>query len=423
MTTLRLSANAARELVVAAQGLDRRPRTAPRKADVLECIRRMGALQIDTIHVVARSPYLVLWSRLGSYEPNWLDELLAEGRLFEYWAHEASFLPIEDYALFRHRMIDPGSLGWKYSHAWVDKNRAQVDHVLSVIRERGPARSADFERVDGKGGGWWGWKPEKRALEMLFSAGDLMVARREKFQRVYDLRERVHPSWDDARLPSVDASHRALILRTVAALGIVTARRIPDYYRLPRQTIGLVPELIREGALIEVAVDGWKESGYIRAEDLEWVERGTAGQLRATLTTFLSPFDPLIWDRARAREVFDFDYRLECYTPAAKRRFGYYVLPILRRGRLIGRLDPKARRAEGVFEVRRLALEERERYGAAMVADVARALEDIARWHGTPRIALGRVQPADFGRDLRRALGLGSGTRLGSQRARKTSRR
>ena len=175
---LRFSADAARQLVVAAQGLDRRPRRKASKADVLEAIRRMGVLQIDTIHVVARSPYLVLWSRLGSYEPVWLDELLAEGRLFEYWAHEASFLPIEDYGLLRHRMVDPGSLGWKYSHAWVEQNRAQVERVLAAIRERGPLRSLDFQRRDGKGGGWWGWKPEKRALEMLFSAGELMVARR-----------------------------------------------------------------------------------------------------------------------------------------------------------------------------------------------------------------------------------------------------
>ncbi|MGH7555795.1 MAG: winged helix-turn-helix domain-containing protein, partial [Longimicrobiales bacterium] len=269
MTTkasLHLSANAARELLVAAQGLDRRPRRAATKTDVLDTIRRMGALQIDTIHVVARSPYLVLWSRLGAYEPRWLEELLAEGHLFEYWAHEACFLPIEDYALFRHRMIDPGSLGWKYSHEWVDKNREQVNRVLDAIRDRGPARSADFERRDGKGGGWWGWKPEKRALEMLFSAGELMVARRERFQRVYDLRECVHPAWDDAELPSVTEAQRTLMLKAIKALGIVTARQVPDYYRLPKQSAAMVPGLAREGVVFEVEVNGWKEPGYVHVE-------------------------------------------------------------------------------------------------------------------------------------------------------------
>ncbi len=179
MSELRLDVEGARRVLLAAQGLDRRPRRRATKKDVLETIRRMGALQIDTIHVVARSPYLVLWSRLGDYDPRWLDELLAGRKLFEYWAHEACFLPIESYPLFRHRMLDPLSMGWKYSHGWIEKHREQGERVLAHIREHGPARSADFERKEpGPGGGWWGWKPEKRALESLFTAGELMIARR-----------------------------------------------------------------------------------------------------------------------------------------------------------------------------------------------------------------------------------------------------
>src|ERR1700741_1342439 len=186
MSELRLPQAAVRHLLLAAQGLDRRPRRRATKADVLAAIRRMGVLQIDTIHVVARSPYLVLWSRLGAYDPRWLDQLLAEGALFEYWAHEASFIPIEDYPLLRHRMLDPHSLGWKYSHGWIEKHPAHAERVLSEIREKGPVRSADFDRQDGvKKPGWWEWKPEKRALEGLFTAGGLMAARRESLQRVY----------------------------------------------------------------------------------------------------------------------------------------------------------------------------------------------------------------------------------------------
>src|SRR5690554_4277108 len=153
--TLRLSTRAARNLALAAQGLDRRPRRRARKADVLAAVRRMAALQIDTIHVVARSPFLVLWSRLGPYEPRWLDELLAEGALFEYWAHEACFLPIESYPLFRHRMLDPSGMGWKYREAWVEEHRDELERVLAYIREHGAVRSADFQRRDGNGGGWW----------------------------------------------------------------------------------------------------------------------------------------------------------------------------------------------------------------------------------------------------------------------------
>jgi uncharacterized protein YcaQ len=403
--TLRLTQTQARGLAVAAQRLDRRPRRKATRQDVLDAIRRMGVLQIDTIHVVARSPYLVLWSRLGDYESRWLDELLAEGAIFEYWAHEACFLPIEDYGLLRHRMIDPGLLGWKYSHDWVTKHRDQVQRVLAAIRERGPLRSADFERRNGKGGGWWGWKPEKRALEMLFSAGELMVARRENFQRVYDLRERVHARWSDALMPSLEHANRTLVLQAVAALGIVTARRVPDYYRMSaRETVRLTTELARAGELLQVTVAGWKEPGYVHPSNRELAERAAADELRFAHTTFLSPFDPLVWDRARALEMFGFEYRLECYTPAPQRRFGYFALPILRRGRLVGRMDAKARRADGVFEVRRIALDEGVRPGPAMAADVARALFDLARWHQTPELAVLRAEPRSFGPLLRRAI-------------------
>ena len=188
---MELSHTAAQALMLAAQGLDRRPPRVATKADVLAAIRRMHVLQIDTIHVVARSPYLVLWSRLGAYPAHWLTDLLAEGALFEYWAHEACFLPIEDYPLFRHRMLDAANMGWKYAREWARENRAALDHVLAHVREHGPTRSADFERQDGQAGGWWEWKTEKRALETLFTAGELMIARRHNFQRVYDLRERV----------------------------------------------------------------------------------------------------------------------------------------------------------------------------------------------------------------------------------------
>src|SRR5947199_7605302 len=196
--------------MLAAQGLLQPSERAATKRKALDVIRRMQVLQIDTIHVVARSPYLVLWSRLGSYEPRWLDELLAEGKLFRYWLNEACFLPIEDYPLYRRRMIAPGSWGWKYSHEWVTKHANEVKGVLDAIRERGPVRSSDFTRTDGKRGGWWEWKPEKRALEMLFTAGELMIARRHNFQRLYDLRERVLPSWDDAHLPPRDEARRSM---------------------------------------------------------------------------------------------------------------------------------------------------------------------------------------------------------------------
>jgi uncharacterized protein len=367
----------------------------------------MGALQIDTISVVARSPYLVLFSRLGAYEPQWLDELLAEGRLFEYWAHEASYLPIEDYGLFRHRMLNAGSMGWKYRAEWVHEHRAELERVLDWIRANGAVRSADFARRDGHVGGWWGWKPEKRALEYLLTAGEVMVARRQSFQRVYDLRERVHPGWHDDMLPPKREAERQLALRAVNALGITTAAWVADYYRMRREdAVAAVRDLAAAGELIPFEVEGWDDVAYVHPANLELVEAAADGRLRASLTTLLSPFDPLVWDRARARTVFGFDYRLECYTPAVKRTYGYFVLPVLRRGTIVGRADVKAHRREGWFEVKSLYLEPGVRVSGALLRDIGGALRAAARWHGTPDVVVGRTEPVTLRPLLQRAVGV-----------------
>jgi uncharacterized protein YcaQ len=364
----------------------------------------MGLLQIDTIHVVARSPYLVLWSRLGAYDPVWLDELLAEGRIFEYWAHEASFLPIEDYPLFRRRMRETGSLGWKYSHEWMTKNRATVRKIRAHLRAHGPVRAADFTRADGEGGGWWGWKPEKRALEYLFSAGELMIARRERFQRVYDLRERVLPGWKDARIPSAAKTHRALVANAVRALGVATARWAADYYRMSlAETTAAIESLVRDGELLPARIESVAGDAFLHRDHrltLAAIRRGR----RPSHATLLSPFDPVVWDRKRALALFGFDYRIECYTPAPKRRYGYFTLPILIGDRLVGRLDAKAHRAAGLFEVKSIHLEEGIALDEALAEKIAGAIHACAAWHGTPRVRLRRVVPREDAAVLRRAL-------------------
>ncbi|WUR11478.1 crosslink repair DNA glycosylase YcaQ family protein [[Empedobacter] haloabium] len=401
--TLLFSPGAARALHLHAQGLLSARRRRAGKADVLAAIRRMGVLQIDTIHVVARSPYLVLWSRLGDYPQAWLDELLAEGALFEYWAHEACFVPIEDYRLLRHRMLDPAAMGWKYSVDWMREHCREVQQVLAHVRAHGPVRAADFERTDGKAGGWWEWKPEKRALEVLYTAGQLMIARRHNFQRVYDLAERVLPGWDDAALPRPAQVRRELALNTVRALGLARAAWVPDYYRTrpPHQDL---EALVEEGALLRAAVAGWRDPVYLHPEHLEAARAAAAGTLVPTLTTILSPFDPVVWDRRRALELFGFDYRLECYTPADKRRHGYFTLPLLRRGALVGRVDAKAHRRDGLFELKALTLEPGTRISERFVRDIAGALSRCAQWHACPRVLVGRTEPASFGAQLQGAL-------------------
>ena len=395
---MQLSLTSARALHLAAQGLLTPPRRAASKVDVLDCIRQMAALQIDTINVVARSPYLVLWSRLGSYQNCWLDELLDEGKIFEYWSHEACFLPIEDYGLYRHQMISPHGLGWKYNHRWLSENAQQVEQIRQHIHQHGASRSADFERKDGKAGGWWEWKPEKRSLEVLFTMGELMVARRHNFQRIYDLRERVHPKWKDKRdLQSQTDCRRQQVLHAVRALGITKAAWVADYFRMSKLETAIQPAtLAQQGLLIEAYVDGWEQACYVHPDHAGLLQMAIDGKLKATATRLLSPFDPVVWDRKRAIELFDFDYKLECYTPSPKRRYGYFTLPILRRGAIIGRIDAKAHRKQGIFEIKALHLEPGVRISQALATDLAGAIKQCALWHQTPAIELLRCDAAEL---------------------------
>lgn len=389
---------AARTLHLAAQGFVAPPRRKATKDDVLDTIRRMGQLQIDTIHVVARSPYFVLFSRLGAYDPQWLDQHLSERRLFEYWSHEACFVPIEDYGLLRHRMLDPAGMGWKYAAQWHEKHGREIDALLARIREHGPVRSADFARADGKkGNGWWDWKPEKRHLEVLFTTGELMVAERRQFQRVYDVAERVLPDWNDARdLPPRADTERELLRRTCRALGVVRADWVADYYRLPRRSYtDALHSLADAGELQPVRVEDWKQDAFVHRDVVALIDDAASGALASTVTTLLSPFDPVVWDRKRANALFGFDYAIECYIPAAKRKYGYFVLPILSRGRLVGRVDAKAHRAQRIFEVKSLHLEPGVRVSGRLANDLRRALQRCADWHGAPQLDIGAA-PAEL---------------------------
>jgi uncharacterized protein YcaQ len=400
---LEFSREAARTMLLAAQGLFSLPERTATKGGVLGAIRRMGVLQIDSISVIARSPYLVLWSRIGAYEPIWLDELLAEGSIFEYWSHAACLIPIEDYGLYRRLMLARTGK----SRAWMEAHPDALERVMSRISEGGPVRSAEFVRTDGKAGGWWEWKPEKRALEHLFAAGELMISHRENFNRVYDLRERVleHalPTWEDSLAPTEQEVRRTFALEAVRALGVAFARWVPDYFRMPKKGVaGLLEELAGEGSLLRATIED--EPAYVHPE-----HEGLAGQIlhggmRSSLTTLLSPFDPVVWDRARALELFDFEYRIEVYTPAARRRYGYYSLPILHRGALVGRLDAKAHRKQGLFEVKAVHLEPDVAASDELASSIARALQDCAAWHETPEVLVRRSDPPELAEMLQSTL-------------------
>ncbi len=388
-----------RNLMLSCLGLSHPFPAAAQKSDVLDTIRRLGGLQIDTIHVVARSPYFVLWSRLGEYDPAWLDQLLSEKALFEYWSHAACFLPIEDYPLYRRMMLN-GVRGWRDPQKWIQDHSELVERILSSIREKGPLRSADFENPNHTASGWWNWKEEKIALEHLHTAGVLMISSRKNFQRIYDLQERVLPGWDDALTPPPEEVLRSLVLRSVSTLGIARRNWIADYFYLPKSKMpSILKSLVQSGELIEVEVEGWTEPAYLHPGRIENLDRVCAGEDTPDLTTLLSPFDPLISDRARAQALFNFDYSIECYTPAAKRRYGYFSLPILHRGSLVGRLDAKANRQQGRFEVRSLFFEPGVALSEELVSDLGMTLIRCAAWHKTPEVLISHSSPPEA-RDL-----------------------
>ncbi len=391
MSLPHLSLADARNLHLAAQGLLNKPRRRASLEDIPATISRMSLLQIDTINIVARSPYLVLFSRLGNYPAQWLDESLARGELMEYWAHEACFMPRSDFRLIRHRMLAPEKMGWKYKDAWMQEHEAEIAQLIQHIHDKGPVRSADFEHPRKGASGWWEWKPHKRHLEGLFTAGKVMVIERRNFQRVYDLTHRVMPDWDDERdLVSQTEAEIIMLDNSARSLGIFREQWLADYYRLKRPALAAWREARAEQQQI-IAVHVEKLGNLWLHDDLlPLLERALAGKLTATHSAVLSPFDPVVWDRKRAEQLFDFSYRLECYTPAPKRQYGYFVLPLLHRGQLVGRMDAKMHRQTGILEVISLWLQEGIKPTTMLQKGLRQAITDFASWQQATRVTLGR---------------------------------
>ena len=397
MSLPHLSLADARNLHLAAQGLLNKPRRQASLEDIPATISRMSLLQIDTINIVARSPYLVLFSRLGNYPAQWLDESLARGELMEYWAHEACFMPRSDFRLIRHRMLAPEKMGWKYKDAWMQEHEAEIAQLIQHIHDKGPVRSADFEHPRKGASGWWEWKPHKRHLEGLFTAGKVMVIERRNFQRVYDLTHRVMPDWDDERdLVSQTEAEIIMLDNSARSLGIFREQWLADYYRLKRPALAAWREARAEQQQI-IAVHVEKLGNLWLHDDLlPLLERALAGKLTATHSAVLSPFDPVVWDRKRAEQLFDFSYRLECYTPAPKRQYGYFVLPLLHRGQLVGRMDVKMHRQTGILEVISLWLQEGIKPTTMLQKGLRQAITDFASWQQATRVTLGRCPQGLF---------------------------
>jgi len=372
-----ISSTALRRLAIAAQGYSSRSRSGT-KAEVEETIRALSCVQLDSITAVERSHRIALGSRVGAYPRETVSRLLGQGRIFEYWAHEACLIPVEEWPLFRSVM--------RNHHPWrgdvIGEHPQLAEEVRAVVRERGPIASRDF---DGKGGGgMWNWKPAKVMLEALWNNGELAIAGRVSgFQRLYDLAERVIPrAVLEAPEPDEATRLEELTIRAVRARGALTEAGIVEHWRLRGGAARIRPQvdaLVRQGLLERLHVD---DAG---ADVL--VPGGTElDPARPTAAVLLSPFDNLLWDRPFARRVLGFDHVIEVYKRAHERQYGYYVLPFLWRDRIVGRADLKSERGDGMLVVRAFHLERGVRRSGALDEAFERALDRLRHTIGLERV-------------------------------------
>jgi uncharacterized protein YcaQ len=388
----RFNAAEARRIALAAQGFGVARPEAPESGHFKKLSRRLGVIQIDSVNVLARAHYLPAFSRLGAYDTELLHQAAYAGRrrhLFEYWAHEASYVPVEYYPLLRWRM-ERAAVGSDIYGGLAGIARERPDYVERIydqVRQRGPISAgeleAEAEAAPRQGsGGWWGWSDGKRALEYLFWAGRITTASRRGFERLYDLTERVLPRAAlDAPVPDVAEAQRQLLSIASRALGIAIEPDLRDYFRLrPEDSKARLAELVEAGRLLPVQVKGWSQPAYL----------DPAARLprKVEARTLLSPFDPLVFERSRTERLWDFHYRIEIYTPEAKRVYGYYVLPFLLGEKLVARVDLKADRPNRTLLVHAAHIEGHA--DPAMVApELCAALGEMAGWLGLERIELG----------------------------------
>jgi uncharacterized protein YcaQ len=337
-----LSIKDARALALAAQGFDSpRPKTKSTTADAVALIKKLGVIQIDSVNVLVRSQELPLFSRLGDHDRNAIPKATSQGKIFEYWGHEAAHLPVELHPMFRFKMLAARS--GKLKHwgltSFYAENKAFVKRILKHVEVNGSTSARELSTRSTKKSSWWDWDEAKTALEYLFLTGELMsCGRGTDFARIYDTPERVLPEKIlQMPTPRETEARKELLVRAMRAQGVATLGDLADYYRQKPAVIKpLVGELVEQGVLREVAVDGWHEKAF--------VHRNAKLPKLLFATALLSPFDSLVWCRPRNERLFDFHYRIEIYTPKEKRKFGYYVLPFMLNGQMVGRVDLKADR-------------------------------------------------------------------------------
>lgn len=393
----KLSIIEARNIIIASQQFNTSASKDLKQA-ILDVITHLGYVQIDTLSVVARAHHHIIWSRNNNYKEPILHELLAEDKsIFEYWSHAASYLPMKDYqfSLFKKKQYSEGK-----SH-WFEQDKKLKKYVLDKIKAEGPLQSKDFEHVRSSPGNWYEWKPAKKALEQLFMEGKLMVARRQGFQKVYDITERVLPSTITTQLPSLREYVVYLIENAIRANGIIELSEIGYLQSNLKTAISrVIQEMIIAEDVIPVEVEGQKNKLYLSSNVIikKYSNRQHDKQIH-----ILSPFDNILIQRKRIKQLFDFDYNIECYVPEAKRKYGYFCLPVLYENAFVARFDPKADRPTKTFHIKQMHFEKNFKPTEEFTVCFADKLKAFANFNGCDKLLITNA-PANWKKELKKFI-------------------
>ncbi|MBV1916296.1 MAG: winged helix DNA-binding domain-containing protein [Pseudomonadales bacterium] len=387
-----------RRYALSAQGLLQVQPFGTGLAGARKAINQIGYVQIDTISVVERAHHHVLYSRVPKFEPAMTNQMLLDGDIFEYWTHAAAFIPIDD---FRFSLPYKHAIKSGQTHWFKNPDQKLMGELLARIHSDGPLRSRDLKTNTKKRAGWWDWKPAKKALEQLYMQGDLMVSDREGFQKTYDLTERVLPSRANSNMPSMEEFSAHIIDQQLRCHGFVSLKGLTYLRRnaeLRKAVKSLVDERLAQRTLEELKLPNG---------ELFILETGALEQTLPRLNNrvlILSPFDNSAIQRERLRALFQYDYQIECYVPAAKRQYGYFCLPLLYRGEFIGRMDCKAHRKIGQLEIKALYFEAHNLDDEVVIAAFADAISQFCRFQKCDSVSLSKAYPKHLTQRLRSAL-------------------
>lgn len=384
-------------ITLESQGLLKTSPFGKGKKAVLNTLEHLGYLQIDILSVVKRAHHHTLWTRIPDYKPEHLDELVKERKVFEYWFHAASYLPMKDFRFALPQMLEVKQSETHYYNA----DAKVMQYVMDTIRAEGPKKARDFKSVSKKTGSWWNWKPTKIALERLFLQGDLMISERSGMQKTYDITERILPTNIDLTEPSPIEFAEYLVKTYLRAYGFTTVKQITHLktgQKLRKSVNEVLNTMLQEGTIQKVDIEGLP-AVFIQSELTEKAVRKSNSNIR-----LLSPFDNSIIHRDRLNQFFDFDFRLECYTPKEKRQYGYFCLPILFGNTFIGRVDCKAHRKEKQFEIIQLHIENQNIDVEIWAKPFAELLRQFATFNGCESLKLTQVSPSKLTDSLKREM-------------------